>query len=54
MFGDLAVARLKAGDQIGWAEDLKVKYPKITNHVHMEIRRKGLLMNPFEVYAMCF
>ena len=50
----LSCGSVRAGDQIGRVEDLKVKYPEITNHVHMEVRRNGFLMNPFEVYAQCF
>jgi peptidoglycan LD-endopeptidase LytH len=50
----LRCGSVRAGDQIGWAEDLKVKYLEITNHVHMEVRRQGVLLSPFEMYAMCF
>lgn len=45
---------VKAGSMIGRAEDLSIKYPGITNHVHLEVRQKGKIIPPFDVYEMCF
>jgi hypothetical protein len=45
---------VSAGSPIGHVQDLKVKYPKITNHVHMEVRYNGRLLSPFDAYQMCF
>ena len=43
-----------AGSVIGKAQDLSVSYPGIPNHVHMEVRHQGRLINPTEAYHMCF
>ena len=45
---------VKAGDVIGVCEDLAVKYPGITNHVHLEVRFLGVVIPPLELYSMCF
>ena len=45
---------VKAGDLIGTAEDLSIKYPGITNHVHLEVRNRGIVVSPLHVYQMCF
>lgn len=37
---------VRAGDPIGRAQDLAPKYEGITNHVHMEVRRNGELVDP--------
>jgi murein DD-endopeptidase MepM/ murein hydrolase activator NlpD len=43
-----------AGGLIGYAQDLKYKYPEITNHIHMEVRYEGKLVSPTDTYLMCF
>lgn len=45
---------VKAGEPIGTAEDLAVKYPGITNHVHLEVRKNGAIVAPFDLFEMCF
>ena len=41
--------RVDAGDVIGYAQDLHVKYNQtMTNHVHVEIRVSGKVVNPYE------
>ena len=45
---------VKAGGLIGHAQNLAVKYPGITNHVHLEIYRNGVPINPVEAFRMCF
>ena len=41
--------RVDAGDVIGYAQNLHVKYNQtMTNHVHVEIRVSGKVVNPFE------
>jgi murein DD-endopeptidase MepM/ murein hydrolase activator NlpD len=44
----------KAGDIVGFADYLGVKYPGIPNHVHMEVRYQGALKSPMDTYMMCF
>lgn len=43
-----------AGAPVGFAQDLSKKYPGITNHVHLEVRKNGVLLSPNELYALCF
>lgn len=42
------------GQVIGHAQDLSIKYPHITNHVHMEVLRNGMPVDPREPFRMCF
>ena len=39
-------ANIKAGDMIGRYQSLVKRYPKITDHVHVEIRKHGTYVNP--------
>ncbi len=40
-------AFVRAGEPIGWAQDLSTRYPRgITNHVHVEIKQDGVLADP--------
>lgn len=42
--------RVDAGDVIGYAQDLHVKYnATMTNHVHVEIRVSGKVVNPYKL-----
>lgn len=50
----LFCGHVSPGSPVGVAQDLTTKYPGITNHVHMEVRYHGKLMNPSDVYGMCF
>ncbi len=43
----------KAGEPIGEAQDLSVKYPGITNHIHLEVRFGDRILSPDEVYFQC-
>jgi murein DD-endopeptidase MepM/ murein hydrolase activator NlpD len=43
--------RVRAGDPIGIAQDLGQKYPGITNHVHVEVRRQGDLLDPTPLFV---
>ena len=43
-----------AGEQIGTAQNLGFKYPGITNHLHLEVKRQGRYIDPFELWLMCF
>jgi murein DD-endopeptidase MepM/ murein hydrolase activator NlpD len=45
---------VKAGDVVGFAQDLTKKYPGITNHIHMEIKKNNKRLDPREIYQMCF
>ncbi len=37
---------VEAGAPLGEAQDLKARYPGITPHVHLEIRRDGQVLDP--------
>jgi septal ring factor EnvC (AmiA/AmiB activator) len=37
---------VRAGDDIGWLQSLQRRYPGITDPVHVEIRRNGVLVDP--------
>lgn len=42
---------VSAGQQIAIAQSLQVKYPKITNHLHLEVRNaKGEILNPTNLF----
>lgn len=43
-----------AGQHIAFAQDLTIKYPKITNHLHFEVKLNGQQLDPFEVWQMSF
>ncbi len=43
-----------AGQHIGYAQDISIKYPGITNHVHVEVRKNAVVINPGEIFAQCF
>jgi murein DD-endopeptidase MepM/ murein hydrolase activator NlpD len=45
---------VKAGDHLGFAQDLNIKYKGITNHVHLEVRKNGMLLNPSDIWQQCF
>jgi len=45
---------VKAGQAVAFAQDLGKKYPGITNHVHVEVRRNGIVVSPQEIFAQCF
>lgn len=38
--------KCRAGEVIGHAEDLTLRYPGITNHIHIELRIDGVLVDP--------
>ena len=42
------------GETIGIAQDISQKYQGITNHIHLEVRRKGIVVSPTEFYNSCF
>lgn len=50
----LFCGQVKAGQVVGSAQNLGDKYPGITNHVHLEVRYKGAVVSPLEMYRMCF
>lgn len=39
-------SNVSAGDKIGAAQALTRKYPGITNHIHLEVRKNNLIVNP--------
>ena len=45
---------VRAGEPIGHAQDLNIKYPGITNHVHVQIEYNRKLVSPIDTYWMCF
>lgn len=50
----LLCGNVSAGQQIAVAQNLKMKYPGITNHVHIEVRRGATVLPPAEIFAQCF
>lgn len=50
----LATGPVSPGTVIGYAQDLSRKYPGITNHVHVEVRRFGSVLPLTDLYRMCF
>ncbi|MFP5263085.1 MAG: peptidoglycan DD-metalloendopeptidase family protein [Blastocatellia bacterium] len=46
--------QVKAGQIIGTAQDLSGRYPGITNHVHIEVRLRGNLLAPMDMFGICF
>jgi hypothetical protein len=46
--------KVRAGGIIGKAQDLKLKYPSITNHIHVEVTKKGKQIDPLEIWQMSF
>jgi murein DD-endopeptidase MepM/ murein hydrolase activator NlpD len=42
------------GQHIAFAQDLSKRYPGITNHVHVEVRRGGKVIDPQDIFAQCF
>ncbi len=37
---------IQAGEYIGAAQNLTTKYPKITNHIHLEVKKNGSVLDP--------
>ena len=50
----LLSGEVKAGQEIGLVQDLTKKYPSITNHIHIEVRKNDKLMDPFDLWQMSF
>jgi hypothetical protein len=44
----------KPGQLIGHAQNVGSKYPGITNHIHMEVFRSGVQIDPREPFRQCF
>lgn len=44
---------VSAGDEIGVAQDLRPKYPAITNHVHVEVFIDGSRVDPTSHFQHC-
>lgn len=40
--------------KIGNAQNIKAKYPGITNHIHLEVRLSGILIDPFTIWQYSF
>jgi len=41
-----AAGTLRAGDPLGLAQDISLKYPGITNHIHLELWHQGRTIDP--------
>lgn len=46
--------QVAAGEVVGTAQDISMKYPGITNHVHLEVRQDGIEVPPFTIFGMCY
>lgn len=44
---------LTEGAQLGTAQDLRKKYPGITNHVHVEVFVGGARVDPTDYFSHC-
>jgi murein DD-endopeptidase MepM/ murein hydrolase activator NlpD len=43
--------RVQAGDEIGTAQDITLKYGQgMTNHIHVEITKNSVHMNPYQYF----
>lgn len=40
--------------EIGFAQNLTIKYPGITNHIHLEVKFQGQQIDPFELWQYSF
>jgi murein DD-endopeptidase MepM/ murein hydrolase activator NlpD len=45
---------VSAGQTVAVAQDLALKYPGITNHVHVEVTFRGAHVSPDDIFAQCF
>lgn len=50
----LQSGKVKKGQEIGTVQDLTIKYPTITNHIHLEIKAAGVKIDPFEIWQYSF
>jgi len=44
----------KKGQHIGYTQDLTLKYPTITNHIHVEVKSGNDRIDPFNMWQMSF
>lgn len=50
---DIVGTTVERGQLIGYCQDISRKYTSgVTNHLHIEIRKGGLIMNPETVFAV--
>ncbi len=42
-----------AGEVIGYAQDITLRYPFITNHIHVELYRYGLPVDAQDLFGQC-
>jgi hypothetical protein len=50
----LLTGHVTKGQEIGTVQDLLKRYPGITNHIHVEVRAAGTLIDPFELWQYSF
>jgi len=46
--------KVAPGAIVGRAQNLILRYPMITNHIHLEVSFHDRLLSPFEIYGQCF
>jgi hypothetical protein len=46
--------RANETQEIGSAQNLTLRYPTITNHIHLEVRYLGILVDPFTIWQYSF
>ncbi len=51
--GGVEPGAVKAGQEIGVAQDLRKRYSGITNHVHVEVRVDGAKVDPMPYFSNC-
>lgn len=47
------IACYQQGEQLGTAQDIRKKYPVITNHIHLEVFVGGSRVNPMDYFDHC-
>lgn len=50
----LLSGNVQVGQEIGFVQNLTLKYPSITNHIHIEVKKQNTQMDPFEIWQYSF
>jgi murein DD-endopeptidase MepM/ murein hydrolase activator NlpD len=50
----LLSGRIVKGQEIGTVQNLTIRYPGITNHIHVEVKKNGVQIDPFDIWQMSF
>ena len=50
----LLSGNVEKGQAIALAQDISTKYAGITKHIHIEVKKNGRFIDPFEIWQMSF